>query len=104
MSEKLPVQFRLDSQGEFDEVFLASASVHIERMNDTGFWIGIDLPDGNRVSVNTGVDRGTWFFNVDEDGLIDGQNFSVQRPRRSKAVQRLKPKEEARPDGPVKGL
>lgn len=93
MSEesKVPTEFKMDSKGEFDEVFLENASVHIERMDETGFWIGIDLPDGRCIHVNTGVERGTWFFNVSEAHLLDGKFLSVQRPRKSKPVKALKP-------------
>lgn len=74
------IKFSLDHRGEFDEVFLRNAAVHIERMNETGFWIGIDLPDGRRVSVNTGIESGNWFFNVEEDKLNGGKFHSINRP------------------------
>jgi hypothetical protein len=77
-----PVEWgKLDHRGEFDELWLRNALVHVERMNETGFWIGIELPNGERISINTGVYRGEWFFNIDEDG---GKHFSVRRPRNSK--------------------
>ncbi len=69
--------FHLDPDGEFDEVWLENVSVHIERMHDTGFWIGFDLPDGRRVMLNTGVVRGRWFFTLQEGGRV----FPVHRPR-----------------------
>ncbi len=75
-----PVDFSFSPDGEFDELFLRDCSVHIERMNETGFWIGIDFA-GGRVTVNTGVYRGEWFFNVEED-TVGGQSAQVTRPRR----------------------
>lgn len=78
---KKQIRFKLDSEGEFDEVFISNASVHIERMNDTGFWIGIEGKGLPLLMVNTGVHRGKWFFNLEEDA-IDGRSFQVQRPRR----------------------
>lgn len=71
----------LDHKGEFDELWISDAFVHIERMNDTGFWMGLEAPGLPRVSVNTGVYRGKWYFNVYEDRK-DGKSFSVERPRR----------------------
>lgn len=71
------------SLGEFDEVWATDAFVHVERMSDTGFWIGIDEPGKPRLMINTGVHRGVWFFNVYEDSM-DGKSFGVQRPRRAK--------------------
>lgn len=74
------------AMGEFDELFVRNAFVHIERMNDTGFWIGIDLPKSSglpRIMINTGVHQGVWFFNLSEDSM-DGQTVTVQRPRSSK--------------------
>ena len=70
-----------DAAGEFDETWLKGVDVHIERMNETGFWIGFDFPDGRRVMLNTGVYRGEWYFNLEEDALGDHQSASVCRPR-----------------------
>ena len=78
-------KFGMDEEGEFDEVFLSKASVHVERMNETGYWIGIDAPGFPSLMVNTGVYRGVWFFNIEEDE-IGGRSLQVQRPRRSKKV------------------
>lgn len=66
---------------ELDEVFVKNATVHIERMSDTSFWIGINSPGLPGLMVNTGVHRGTWFFNVYED-VTGGKSYSVRRPRR----------------------
>ncbi len=76
-------EFSLDDFGEFDEVFVKNASVHIERMDETAYWIGIDAPGMASLMVNTGTVDGVWYFNVEEDSL-DGRDFSVQRPRRPK--------------------
>lgn len=77
-----------EALGEFDEVWIRDAFVHIERMNDTGFWIGIDPPKSSglpRIMLNTGVHKGVWFFNLQEDS-IGGKSLTVQRPRRSKSL------------------
>jgi len=55
--------------------------VHIERMDTTSFWIGINLPDGQTMHVRTGVQRGVWFFTIEEDKAGGGFWHSVQRPR-----------------------
>lgn len=73
--------FSLDHCGEFDELWAANSFVHVERMDVTAFWIGIDSPGLPRIMINTGVQRGTWYFSVQED-KIDGQSLQVQRPRR----------------------
>jgi len=72
-------EFNMDHQGEFDEMFLHNASVHIERMNTRAFWIGIETADGRNIHVNTGVHNGKWFFNV-EDTAVGGKFESVERP------------------------
>lgn len=75
-----------EALGEFDEVFVRNAFVHIERMNETGFWIGVDPPKSSglpRIMLTTGVYKGEWFFNLEEDSL-GGKSLSVRRPRRQK--------------------
>ena len=72
---------------ELDEVFIRNASVHIERMDDTAFWIGIYPPESSgfpSIMLNTGVYKGEWFFNVEEDCLDGPRDFIVRRPRYSK--------------------
>lgn len=71
-------EFRLDQSGEFDEFVAKNAAIHVERMNETGFWIGIDLPGGARVKINTGVESGKWFFNIEEDGNPE-RSFGIER-------------------------
>lgn len=82
-------QFSLDKDGELDEVFIKNAFVHIERMNDRGYWIGIYPPDKSglpKLMVNTGVHFGEWFFGLYEDSEdAKAQSFSTRRPRRGKA-------------------
>src|ERR1700689_5198421 len=78
---------RIDN--EFDEVWIANCDVHIERMNETGFWIGIDPPNRSGlpgIMLNTGLYKGEWFFNIYEDCLGEPQSFEVRRPRSSKRV------------------
>ena len=69
----------MDHRGEFDEVFVRNAFVHVERMADRSFWIGIDSPGMARLSIRTGVADGKWYFNVEEDTL-SGRHESVTRP------------------------
>jgi hypothetical protein len=78
-------KFGLCDSGEFDEVFIKNAFVHIERMSDTAFWIGIEAKGLPMLMLNTGVHRGVWFFNIEEDA-INGNWLTVQRPRKSKRV------------------
>jgi hypothetical protein len=73
-------EFRLDHRQEFDEIVLPQASVHIERMDETAFWIGIEAIGLPGLMVNTGVNRGTWYFNIEEDEH-NGRSFTVHRPR-----------------------
>ena len=47
------------------------------------FGSGLDGKGMSRLTVNTGVHRGVWFFNVHDES---GQSLSVQRPRRAKVV------------------
>ncbi len=72
------ITFTKDHRGEFDEVWLKNADVHIERMRARSFWIGINSPDGD-IMINTGIAYGEWFFNVEEDA-INGRFFPVRRP------------------------
>ncbi len=74
------VTFSLDQDGELDE-FFARGHIHVERMNDTGFWIGIETDDGERIHINTGLDGRTWFFNVERVSDANGELLRVQRPR-----------------------
>ncbi len=72
---------------EFDEVWIKGANVHIERMDETAFWIGIDPPPSSglpRIMLNTGVCKGEWYFNLEEDCLDGAQSVSVRRPRSSR--------------------
>lgn len=76
-----------ETRGEFDEVWVKNAFVHIERMDDKAFWIGIDPPKASglpRIMLNTGVVNGQWYFNLEEDSL-DGKRLEVSRPRGKRA-------------------
>jgi hypothetical protein len=44
-----------EQDGELDEVIAYNATVHIERMDNVAWWIGITLPDGTGVHVNLGA-------------------------------------------------
>lgn len=76
----MKVTIRKCGNGEFDELFV-TGFVHIERMDTRAFWIGIDTP-GGQIHVRTGVEKGVWFFNIEqefEDGRA-GEDFQVERP------------------------
>lgn len=45
---------RLDNVGELDELFASNVSVHLERMSGNAWWMGIDLPNGNRIHLRFG--------------------------------------------------
>lgn len=84
-------RFRLDDSGEFDEVCVKNAFVHIERMSESEFWGGIDPPKGSglpEIMLFTGVTKGTWYFNVGEDCHDGSQHFSVRRPRKSRKAKK----------------
>jgi hypothetical protein len=71
------IRFELDRSGELDEVFFRNSDVHIERMADKAFWIGIDMQDGTHFAVNTGVEKGIWYFRIEEGfGTVE---HAVQR-------------------------
>ncbi len=67
-----------DHRGEFDELFIDGADVHVERMSATSFWVGIRSKTED-IHINTGVHRGQWYFNVED---MKGKEYhSVSRPR-----------------------
>lgn len=74
-----PFEYRCDKSGEFDELFADGAYVHVERMADRAFWIGVERGD-QKVMINTGVNaEGDWYFNVEEDSLLpDSKSFSIR--------------------------
>jgi hypothetical protein len=73
----------LDDRGELDEVFVSNADVHLERMSDGSFWIGIRAKGKPDISINTGMFRREWFFNLEVDA-VGGQRLYIRRPRRSR--------------------
>lgn len=74
-------ELRQDSiRGEFDEVCVRNARIHIERMGTTAFWMQIDAKGLPSLVINTGVHRGVWYFDVWEDGP-GGRSLNVERPR-----------------------
>ena len=86
-------KFTLDHLNEFDEVFVSNASVHIERMDEMCYYIGIEHKELPQLMIRTGVERGVWFFNIEVDSVEDHQFLSVQRPRKVKiALPRGKPR------------
>lgn len=70
---------RLDDRKEFDELLVDRADVHIERLDGKAFWIGIYAKGGTGWMVNTGVVRGKWYFNVQEDA-INGRLYRIEVP------------------------
>lgn len=70
--------------GEFDEVFVDNAFVHVERMNTRAWWIGITPPKKSglpRLMINTGIHDGEWYFNIEEDSLHPDAKFCrIARP------------------------
>lgn len=74
-------KLRLDNRGEFDELFVQDARVHVERMNTRAFWIGIEVKGGPMIHINTGIHHGKWFFRVEDvDSPLGGVSESVERP------------------------
>ena len=74
-----------DGRREFDETFLKDATVHIERMDECCFFIGIDAKGLPPLKLFTGIQEGQWFFNINED-RIDGEFISVRRKARFVSV------------------
>lgn len=70
---------RLDGRKEFDELIVENATVHIERLDKKTFWIGIYPKKGPGWAVATGVERGSWFFNVQED-TDKGRLYRIKVP------------------------
>ena len=46
-----PYRINLDDAGELDEVF-ATGKIHVERMAEGAWWIGITTEDGTELHVN----------------------------------------------------
>lgn len=89
-----PVQHEFSCPGgELDEVWIENAFVHIERMDDTAFWIGIEGKGKPMLHLNTGVHRGQWYFNIEVDSLEKPEFLSVQRPRKGTHAPRGKRRE-----------
>ena len=64
--------------GELDEVFVSGASVHVERLNEMCFWIGIDHPTLPSLNIRTGVEDRKWFFRLEEDSKAT-REFVIER-------------------------
>lgn len=75
-SEHKPILYSVPD-GELDEFFIDSASVHVERMDDACFWMGLGRGK-SLVSVRTGVEDGKWFFRVEDEGA--DKSFFIERP------------------------
>ncbi len=71
-------KFTLDHRKEFDEVFVQNATVHVERMDEKCYWIGINAPGLPMLMINTGVEQGKWFFTIEEDEA-KGRFLRVER-------------------------
>jgi len=53
-------EIRSDREGNFDEVVAEDAQfVHLERMDQGRFWLGITLQDGSRITANLYINNGT---------------------------------------------
>jgi hypothetical protein len=52
-------EIRSDGEGNFDEVVAEDAQfVHLERMDQDKFWLGITLQDGSRITANLYINNG----------------------------------------------
>ena len=82
MAARKNYTIRCDStpENEFDEFFAEKAFVHIERMGEMEFWIGIQDPGLPQVNVRTGVTaEGKWYFRLEEDTLKGARDFAIER-------------------------
>ena len=77
---KLSHYFKLDGcdPAEFDELFVSSATVHIERVAGMSYSMQITAPGLPDLRICTEVEKGRWFFSVEEDAL-NGAAFLVKR-------------------------
>lgn len=68
---------RTSADGQLDEFFAENAFIHIERMGDASWWIGIDLPDGQHWMINFGTvnRRAKVVFTIEKDSVEDPQFF-----------------------------
>jgi hypothetical protein len=54
------VEIRNDNAGKLDEFFARRSSLlHVERMNDGHWWMGVDMPDGSMWHLNFTTKRNT---------------------------------------------
>lgn len=44
-----------NGETEFDEFVAHNATVHVEAMGETSWWIGVTLPDGRSWAINLGA-------------------------------------------------
>jgi hypothetical protein len=53
---------------EFDEFIAHNATVHVEAMGRTSWWIGVDLPDGRTWHINLGAmnERAKFYARCDD--------------------------------------
>lgn len=72
-------EYRSDSLGEFDEVGIANAFIHIERTDEMCFWIGIDSPGKPSIHIRTGIQDGMRRFRLEEDTITNPKDFLVER-------------------------
>lgn len=65
-----PTKYKVsfDHEGQIDEV-TASGTLHLERMNENQWWIGLDMPDGRRLNFRFGANnkRASFTMLVEED-------------------------------------
>jgi len=78
---------RLDQNGQLDELLCDGANIHLERMGDTSWWMGIALPNGRYISVNFGAvnKRAKFYLNIQEDG-DDGAFYQGDSPDTGRAA------------------
>lgn len=59
---------RLNDDGTLDE-FVATGTIHFEAMDDSQWWIGVDLPDGRTFHIRCGAvnQRAKGYAYVEED-------------------------------------
>jgi hypothetical protein len=52
-------EIRNDNKGNLDEFIAKGCDVHVERMNNGHWWMGVDMPDGSLWHLNFSTRRNT---------------------------------------------
>jgi hypothetical protein len=79
-------EVRLDMDGEFDELVVTDAFVHIERMSSTGFWMAVTPREGMPYALRFGFEEGVFYVRLNEEipAAAGGKIWLVEVPIKKK--------------------